>query len=119
MQLYYYLHIYFEKLMHKRLDKYPSTNNLLCSHQFGSKKDLCTDTAYDTINVGDKFIAIFLDFSKAFDTRYKNIEIKNVKKKIVQKKDIDTINIGIFLAKLYRMGIRGNIHCWFRSCLSE
>ena len=91
--------------MHKRLDKYLSINNLLCNHQFGFKKGLCTsdalaefvDIAYDAINASAKFIAIYLDFSKAFDT----------------------VNIEILLAKLYHMGVRGNIHCWFRSFLSE
>ena len=66
----------FEKLIHSRLNNYLITSHLLCDHQFGFKKDLCTsdalaefvDFAYESINANHKFIAIYLDFSKAFDT---------------------------------------------------
>ena len=62
--------------MHSRLNNYLITSNLLCDHQFGFKKGLCTsdrlaefvDLAFESINANHKFIAIYRDFSKAFDT---------------------------------------------------
>ena len=86
-------------------NNYLITNNLICFHQFGYKKNLCTsdalaefaDLAYDSINANHKFIAIYLDFSKAFDT----------------------VHYEILLKKLDHIGIRGNVNKWFETFLTE
>ena len=67
--------------MHDRLNNYLITSNLLCDHQFGFKKGLCTsdglaefaDFAYDSINANYKIIAIYQDFSEVFNTVYYEI----------------------------------------------
>ena len=87
--------------MQKRLNYFLRIDNLLCDHQFGFKSGLSTsdalaeftDSIYSSINKNEKFIAIYLDFSKAFDT----------------------VNFDILLEKLSFMGIRNNVNDWLRS----
>ena len=93
----------FEKLMHKRLSNSSITNNSLCDHKFGFKKEFYesdartdfADLTYDSINY--KFIAFYLDFSKA----------------------IDTVHYKIVLKELNHMGIRGNANKCFETFLIE
>ena len=72
-------------------------------NQFGFQKNKCTSDAileflenvYDAFNENKHYLAIFLDFSKAFDT----------------------ICHDILLKKLEHMGFRGPIHQWIKSFL--
>ena len=67
-------------------------NNVLSVHQFGFQKGLNTsdalaefsDIVYDSINKNNTLIAVFFDFSRAFDT----------------------VNIDIMLKKLEHYGVR-------------
>ena len=95
----------FEKLMCSRLNRYLISNKLLCDHQFGFRANLSTtdalaeftDLIYSSLDKNEKFIAIYLDFSKAFDT----------------------VNFDILLAKLRHIGIIDNINDWFKSFLGN
>ena len=66
----------FEKLMCARLDSYLKSNNILCTHQFGFRKNSNTSDAiiefldyfYSSLDSRQSTIAVYLDFSKAFDT---------------------------------------------------
>ena len=94
----------FEKIVHKQLSDFLSTNNLLNPNQFGFRKNRSTADAiadmtqniYDSLDRGDTVISFFLDFSKAFDT----------------------VNHGILLQKLQLYGIRNTALNWFHSYLS-
>ena len=80
-------------------------HNILSVHQFEFQKDLNTfdalaefsDIIYSSINKNITLIAVYLDFSRAFDTV-----------------DIDTM-----LKKLEHYGVRGPISCWFSSYLRD
>ena len=93
----------FEKLVHKRMISFISRYNLIRPNQFGFQKNKCTSDAileflenvYDAFNENKHYLAIFLDFSKAFDT----------------------ICHDILLKKLEHMGFRGPIHQWIKSFL--
>ena len=93
----------FEKVVQSRLLSYLHLNNILCSNQFGFRKNHSTYMAlielYDKISLAiDKneySIGIFIDLSKAFDTLDHNILLK----------------------KLYHYGIRGKAWDWFNSYL--
>jgi len=95
----------FEKLMCRRLLSFINSNDLLCEQQFGFRKFLGTseaiteflDGAYGSLDDRKLFCAIFLDFSKAFDT----------------------VNHRILSEKLDHIGIRGNVCSWFTSYLSS
>ena len=66
----------FEKLVHKRMNSFISRYNLIKPNQFGFQKNKCTSDAileflenvYDSFNENKYYLAVFLDFSKAFDT---------------------------------------------------
>ena len=99
----------FEKLVHKRLIKFITKYNLLNKNQFGFLKNRNTsdaileflDNLYDSLNNDEYHLAIYLDFSKAFDT----------------------ISHEILMSKLFHMGFRsdlnGDIYSWLRSYLSN
>ena len=66
----------FEKLTCARLDSYLKSNNILCTNQFGFCKNYNTsdaiieflDYVYSSLDKKQSIIAVYLDFSKAFDT---------------------------------------------------
>ena len=93
----------FEKLAHKRMMNFISKFKLLNRNQFGFIASHNTadalleflDNAYDAINSNEVLLAIFLDFSKAFDT----------------------VDHQILLKKLEFYGFRGTSLQWIRSFL--
>ena len=95
----------FEKLMYVRLLKFIDNNSSISRRQFGFRAGLSTSDAiieflnhvYDRIDKKNKLIAVFLDFSKAFET----------------------VNHILLLNKLHHYGIRGCAHRWFSSYLSS
>ena len=66
----------FEKLMCARLDPYLKSNNILCTNQFGFRKNSNTsdaiieflDYVYSSLDSKQITISVYLDFSKAFGT---------------------------------------------------
>ena len=82
----------FEKLMCARLDSYQKFNNILCTNQFGFRKNSNTsdaiiefvDYVYSSLDKKQSTVAVYLDFSKAFDT----------------------VNHGILMSKLQHNGIK-------------
>ena len=95
----------FEKLLHKRITNFLTKFKLINKTQFGFQKGKCTsdaileflDNAYESLNNKKYLLAIFLDFSKAFDT----------------------ISHDILLKKLEYMGFRGPILNILKSYLSN
>ena len=95
----------FEILMCARLDSYLKSNNILCTYQFGFCKIPNTSNAiiefldyvYSSLDSKQNTIAVYLDFSKAFDT----------------------VNHNILISKLLHNGIRGVMQHWFKSYLSN
>lgn len=94
-----------EKLMKKRSTQFISNNNILYDRQYGFRAGCSTSDAVlqftdDCVTALDNklfTIAIFLDFSKAFDT----------------------VNKDIMIRKLDRLGFRNNIGNFFDSYLSN
>ena len=94
----------FDDLMQKRLNHFLFINNLLCDHQFGFKSGLSTmdalaeftNSIYNSNNKKEKFVIIYLDFSKTLDTE----------------------SFYILWEKLSFMGFKNNVNDWFRSFLS-
>ena len=94
-----------ESLMKKDLLNYLSSKNILCKEQYGFRKKLntfdalnqITDKLYTSINKHETAICVCIDFAKAFDT----------------------VKHSILLEKLLFYGIRGKIHDWFSSYLSN
>ena len=66
----------FEKLICDRLDSYLKSNNILCKNQFGFRKNSNTsdaiieflDYVHSSLDKKQCTIAVYLYFSKAFDT---------------------------------------------------
>lgn len=95
----------FEKLMSTRMNSFITDNNLLCESQFGFREGRSTsdavlefvDKTVDSLDNGGYNVAVFVDLRKAFDT----------------------VDHGILLRKLERMGFRGVILDWFSSYLSD
>ena len=88
-----------------RLDSYLKLNNILCTNQFGFRKNSNTsdaiieflDYVYSSLDKKQSTIAVYLDFSKAFDT----------------------VNHEILMSKLHHNGIRRVKLSWFKSYLSN
>ena len=95
----------FEKLVHKRMVSFISKYEIIKANQFGFQANKSTSDAiidflenlHDAFNEHKHYLAIFLDFSKAFDT----------------------ICHDILLKKIERMGFRGPILDWLTSYLSN
>ena len=94
----------FEKLMCARLDSYLKSNNIICQNQFGFCKNSNTsdaiivflDYVYSSLDK-QSTIAVYLDFSKVFDT----------------------VNHEISISKLQHNNISGVMLSWFKSYLSN
>lgn len=94
-----------EKIVHKRLLSHLQKHNVLYQYQFGFRKNHSTtlalidviDNIYKYLDNNEITIGIYLDLKKAFDT----------------------VNHDILLDKMYNYGIRGVVHDWFRSYLSD
>ena len=84
-----------------RLDSYLKSNNILCTNQFGFGKNSNTsdeiiefrDYVYSSLDKKQSTIAVYLDFSKAFDTVYHVI----------------------LMSTLQHNGISGLMLSWFKS----
>ena len=95
----------FEKLMCARLDSYLKSNNILCTDQFCFCKNSNTsdaiieflDYVYSTLDSKQSTIAVYQDFSKAFNT----------------------VNHNILMSKLLHNCVRGVVQHGFESYLSN
>ena len=98
----------FQKLMYCNIFNFLEENSIIFKRQFGFCQKHSTSHAIITLihkitnslDHGDIVISIFLDLKKAFDT-------------------VDHTIHRILLNKLYAYGIRGNVHDWFRSYLTD
>ena len=87
--------------MFARLDSYLKSNNILCKNQIGFCKNSNTsdpiieflDYVCSSLDSKQSTIAVYVDFSKAFDT----------------------VNHNILMSKLLHNGVRGVMQHWFES----
>ena len=95
----------FERLMYNRVVSFFDTKNLFYELQFGFRKKYNTSLAImylvdkitTAFNNNEYVLGLFIDLSKAFDT----------------------VDHRILLSKLYKYGLRGVIHKWMSSYLSN
>jgi len=95
----------FEKVMFNRIQSFVKTNKLLNDHQFGFRENSSTsdavsqflDSVFESFSRSISLLAVFIDFSKAFDT----------------------VNHQVLCTKLHHMGFRGVALKWFQSYLSN
>ena len=95
----------FERMVKNRLEWYLEANKLINPLQSGFRKQRCTtdhvvrlqDAVHKAINTGKHTLAVFLDFSKAFDMVWKE---------------------GL-LSKLRQLGVGGNMHRFIDDFLSD
>ena len=88
-----------------RLDAYLKSNNILCTNQFGFRKISNSsdsiikflDYVYSSLDSKQSTIALYLNFSKAFDIA----------------------NHNILMSKLLDNGVRGVMQHWFESYLTN
>lgn len=94
-----------EKVICGQIEKYIYKNNILLKEQSGFRKGFSCETALNwityewrkCIDSGERIIAVFLDFKRAFET----------------------LDRDILVSKLDQYGIRGKELEWFKSYLSE
>ena len=94
-----------EKLMHYRLSKFLSSQNILYKYQYGFRSHYSTslalieltDNLYFHLDQREALAGIYLDLQKAFDT----------------------VDHDILLYKLSNYGVRGHVLDWFRSYLTD
>ena len=94
-----------KKIVHNRISKFLENHTLLNPNQGGFRKNNSTintianylDNIYDSINDKNLSLAIYIDFSKAFDT----------------------VNHDILLQKLSHLGLRHNSLNWIKSYLDN
>jgi len=94
-----------ESIIAERLTKYITKYEILYKYQFGFRQKHSTklalldsiDEIYASLNEKKYVAAVFFDLSKAFDSLDRNI----------------------LLSKLYNYGIRGPMHSWFKSYLTN
>ena len=99
----YFSKIY-EKIVSLHVTDFLENDNILYDKQFGFRRYHSTSHAIITLvdkvskalDSGKFVVGVFLDLKKAFDT----------------------VDHGILLNKLYALGIRGDLHKWFKSYLS-
>ena len=95
----------FEKVVLKQLCSYFENKQILCPEQFGFRRGRSTlqscvslmQYLYNALDDGNNVLSIFLDFNKAFDS----------------------VEHGILLRKLSHYGIRGFVHDWVKSYLTN
>ena len=94
-----------KKILHKRLYKYLTKFKFLYEYQFGFREGHSTTQAL--VEITDRL-------KNAMDAKYLSYGIF-----IDLTKTFDTVDHSILLKKMYRYGIRGNVHNLFKSYLSN